>query len=477
MDFQNDIYVSDRKDELKLNPQTNLLEFMSFEYALQDVEQPNLYRMLFSYEEVPKMMFNQRLVPMHMPKDIWITDTTFRDGQQSREPYTTEQIVHLYELLHRLGGPKGIIRQSEFFLYSRKDRAAVYQCLEKGYEFPEITSWIRARKEDFKLVREIGLKETGILVSCSDYHIFYKLKMNRRQAIDHYLGVVKDCIDAGIKPRCHFEDITRADFYGFVVPFVTELHKLMVETGIPIKIRACDTLGYGVGIPGVALPRSIPGIIYGLRHYAHMPSSLLEFHGHNDFYQAVSNSTTAWLYGASGVNCSLLGIGERTGNCPLEAMVMEYAQLKGTLDGMDPTVITEIAEYYEKEIGYHIPPRTPFVGSDFNVTRAGVHADGLLKNEEVYNIFDTGKLLNRPPKVMISNTSGASGIAIWINAHLKLTGEAAIDKKDPLVTELKAWVDQQYAEGRVTAITDDELKAQLRIAAEKLAGEGNGNEE
>ncbi|MBQ7059138.1 MAG: 2-isopropylmalate synthase [Firmicutes bacterium] len=476
MDFQNDIYVSDRKDELKLNPQTNLLELMSFEYALQNVEQPNLYRMLFNYEEVPKMMFNQRLVPMHMPKDIWITDTTFRDGQQSREPYTTEQIVHLFDMLHRLGGPKGIIRQSEFFLYSRKDRAAVYQCLEKGYEFPEITSWIRASKDDFKLVREIGLKETGILVSCSDYHIFYKLKMNRRQAIDHYLGVVKDCIDAGIKPRCHFEDITRADFYGFVVPFVTELHKLMVETGVPIKIRACDTLGYGVGTPGVALPRSIPGIIYGLRHYAHMPSSLLEFHGHNDFYKAVSNSTTAWLYGASGVNCSLLGIGERTGNCPLEAMVMEYAQLKGTLDGMDPTVITEIAEYYEKEIGYKIPPRTPFVGADFNVTRAGVHADGLLKNEEVYNIFDTGKLLNRPPKVMISNTSGASGIAIWINTHLKLTGEAAIDKKDPLVTELKAWVDKQYAEGRVTAITDDELKAQLTIVAEKLA-EGNGNEE
>ena len=477
MEFQNDIYVSDRKDELKLNPQTNLLELMTFEYALQDVENPNLYRMLFNYEEVPKLMFNQRLVPMHMPKDIWITDTTFRDGQQSREPYTTEQIVTLYDFLHRLGGPKGIIRQSEFFLYSRKDRAAVYQCLEKGYEFPEITSWIRARKEDFKLVREIGLKETGILVSCSDYHIFYKLKMTRRQAIDHYLGIVRDCIDAGIRPRCHFEDITRADFYGFVVPFVTELHKLMVETGIPIKIRACDTLGYGVGIPGVALPRSIPGIIYGLRHYAHMPSSLLEFHGHNDFYNAVNNSTTAWLYGASGVNCSLLGIGERTGNCPLEAMVMEYAQLKGTMDGMDPTVITEIAEYYEKVIGYRIPPRTPFVGADFNVTRAGVHADGLLKNEEVYNIFDTGMLLNRPPKVMISNTSGASGIAVWINTQLKLTGDTAIDKKDPLVTGLKEWVDKQYQDGRVTAITDDELKVQMQRIAEELAKEGQSSEE
>ncbi|MBO6158766.1 MAG: 2-isopropylmalate synthase [Firmicutes bacterium] len=466
---------SDEKDQLRVNPQTNLLELMSFEYSLQDVEQPNLYRLLFNYQEVPKLMFNQRLVPMHMPKDIWITDTTFRDGQQSREPYTTEQIVHLYDLLHRLGGPKGIIRQSEFFLYSRKDRAAVYQCLEKGYEFPEVTAWIRANTADFKLVREIGLKETGILVSCSDYHIFYKLKMTRRQAIDHYLGIVKECIEAGIRPRCHFEDITRADFYGFVVPFVTELHKLMVETGMPIKVRACDTLGYGVGIPGVALPRSIPGIIYGLRHYAHMPSSLLEFHGHNDFYRAVDNSTTAWLYGASAVNCSLLGIGERTGNCPLEAMVMEYAQLKGTLDGMDPTVITEIAEYYEKEIGYEIPPRTPFVGADFNVTRAGVHADGLLKNEEVYNIFDTNALLNRPPKVMVSNTSGASGIAVWVNQHLKLTGPAAIDKHDPLILGLKKWVDDQYAAGRVTSITDGELTEEMeRIIREQ--GEGGRDE-
>ena len=312
-------------------------------------------------------------------------------------------------------------------------------------------------------MKMLGMKETGILVSCSDYHIFFKLKMTRKQAIDHYLGVVKECIEAGIRPRCHFEDITRADFYGFVVPFVIELHKLMVETGVPIKIRACDTLGYGVGIPGVALPRSIPGIIYGLHHHAHMPSELIEFHGHNDFYRAVSNSTTAWLYGASGVNCSLLGIGERTGNTPIEAMVMEYAQLKGTFNGMDPSVITEICEYFEKEIGYEIPPRTPFAGKDFNVTRAGVHADGLLKNEEVYNIFDTGKILGRPPKVMISNTSGVSGIAVWINQHLKLNGEEAVTKNDPIVLFLKQWVDQQYDEGRVTAITDGELEEQMQI--------------
>ena len=463
MNMNHGEFTDNYEGSLKINPNTNLLEMTQFEYALQDVETPNLYRSLFSYEEVPKIMFNRRVVPMSMPKEIWITDTTFRDGQQSREPYTTRQIVDLYDMLHRLGGPRGLIRQSEFFLYSKKDRDAVYKCLERGYEFPEVTSWIRASRKDFELVKMFGMKETGILVSCSDYHIFFKLKMTRKQAIDHYLGVVKECIEAGIRPRCHFEDITRADFYGFVVPFVIELHKLMVETGVPIRIRACDTLGYGVGIPGVALPRSIPGIIYGLHHHAHMPSELIEFHGHNDFYRAVSNSTTAWLYGASGVNCSLLGIGERTGNTPIEAMVMEYAQLKGTFDGMDPCVITEICEYFEKEIGYKIPPRTPFAGNEFNVTRAGVHADGLLKNEEVYNIFDTGKILGRPPRVMISNTSGISGIAVWINQHLTLSGEEAVSKSDPIVLALKQWVDQQYDEGRVTAITDGELEEQIQL--------------
>lgn len=132
---------------------------------------------------------------------------------------------------------------------------------------------------------------------------------------------------------------------------------------------------------------------------------MLEWHGHNDFHKVVVNAATAWLYGASGVNCSLLGIGERTGNCPLEAMAMEYAQLIGNDGGMRLEVITEIADYFQKEIGYTIDPKTPFVGADFNSTRAGIHADGILKDEEIYNIFDTKKILNRPVGVMLGEHS------------------------------------------------------------------------
>ncbi|MBO5712601.1 MAG: 2-isopropylmalate synthase, partial [Clostridia bacterium] len=326
---------------------------------------------------------------------------------------------------------------------------------------PEITTWIRAVKSDFSLVKNLGIKETGILVSASDYHIFNKLGLTRKQALDKYLGTVKDALDAGIKPRCHFEDITRADFYGFVVPFANELQKLSKETGIPIKIRACDTMGYGVPFTHVALPRSVAGIIYGLREYADVSSENLEWHGHNDFYMGVANATTAWIYGAGAVNCSLLGIGERTGNIPLEAMVMQYASLKGTLDGMDTTVITEIAEYFKRKIGYDIPDNTPFVGKNFNVTRAGIHADGLMKDERIYNVFNTKKILNRPVGVTINATSGLAGLAYWINDHYKFTGENKITKQDADVIRLKEMVDAMYVDGRQTALTDEEIEGML----------------
>ena len=442
---------------LNKNRHTNLLEQSQYKYSLQDVDEPNLYREIYPYEEIPRVAFNHRRVPLSMPEEIWITDTTFRDGQQSRAPYTAAQIVDLYKMLHRLGGPNGIIRQSEFFVYTKKDREALLRCMDLGYRFPEVTTWIRAKKEDFMLVRDLGIKETGILVSCSDYHIFKKLGLSRGEALDHYLGVVKSAFEAGIRPRCHLEDITRADFYGFVVPFVNALHELSDEAGIPVKIRMCDTLGYGVSYPGVALPRSVPGIVYGLHHYADVSSDMLEWHGHNDFYHGVTNAVNAWLYGASGVNCSLLGIGERTGNIPTEAMVMEYAAIRGTTDGMDTTVITEIAEYFERELGYNIPPMTPFVGSAFNLTRAGVHADGIMKDTEIYNIFDTEKILNRPTEVAISNTSGTSGIAYWMNKHLGLKGDMAVTKQTPCVVKIKEEIDNLYEDGRTTLMGNDEL--------------------
>jgi len=447
---------------LEFDKNLNLLKQAKYKYSLQDVQEPNLYREIYDYQSIPKIAFNMRHVPENMPDEIWMTDTTFRDGQQSVSPFTADQIVYLFKLLNRLGGPKGLVRQSEFFLYTDKDKKALQMCQDLGLEFPEITTWIRANEKDFELVKQAGVKETGILVSCSDYHIFNKMHLSRKQAMDKYLGIVKAALEQGIKPRCHFEDITRADFYGFVLPFAYELMELSKESGVPIKIRACDTMGYGVTYYGAALPRSVPGIIYGLNHYADVPSDQLEWHGHNDFYKVVSNAGAAWMYGCASINCSMLGIGERTGNCPLEAMAIEYASLRGTTDGMDLSAITDIADYMEREIGIEISPRQPFVGRHFNVTRAGIHADGMLKDEEIYNIFDTARILNRPALVAVDSHSGLAGVAHWINSYFRLKGDNVIAKNDPLVAAVKAEVDALYAAGRNTVMGDEELEILVR---------------
>ena len=427
---------------------------MTQDIVLQDVERPNLYRDVFPYSEFPNLVLEDETVPLDVPEKVWITDTTFRDGQQSRPPYKPEQILRIFDFFHEINGGTDLIRQSEFFLYSDKDRKAVELCRERGYDFPEITGWIRAVAADFKYVTQLGLKETGILTSASDYHIFLKLKKTRKQAMEAYLSVVKSALDAGIKPRCHFEDVTRADYDGFVLPFANELLKLGQEYNVPVKMRLCDTLGFAVPYPNATLPRSLPKLIAGLRKLG-VPSESIEWHGHNDFHKVEVNAAVAWMYGCAAANCSIFGVGERTGNPPLEALVVEHAQLCGTNPNINYQAITEMAQYAHKELNFNLPTNYPLVGKDFNVTRAGIHADGLLKNEEIYNCFDTNRLLKRPVGVAITDKSGAAGIKHWIEERYDID----IPKHDPRVIAIKDKIDTEYAADRIAAISDDEMIA------------------
>jgi citrate (Re)-synthase len=443
-------------------PLTIKKQTIKIPFELKDVKEAVLYRDMFPYSSVPRVVLEDRLIQTNIPKDIWITDTTFRDGQQSRPPYTPKQIADIFDFLHRMSGPNGVIRQTEFFLYSEKDREAVRLCLERGYRFPEVTGWIRANKKDFKLVKDMGLKETGILTSCSDYHIFLKLNMSRQDALRQYLDIVATALEQGITPRCHLEDITRADFYGFVIPFVQDLMKLSEAAKIPIKVRACDTMGYGFPFPGTALPRGVPEIFYSLIHDGGVPSEQLEWHGHNDFHKGLVNGTAAWMYGCAAVNGALLGFGERTGNTPVEAMLIDYISLTGDDAGIDTTAITEMAEYFLRDMGFPIPSNYPFVGSEFNSTSAGIHADGMMKNEEIYNIFDTSKILKRPMGVIITDKSGVAGIAHWVNSHLHLDADKKIDKRHPGLAKMHKWVLEQYEQGRTTSISHDELQEKAK---------------
>jgi isopropylmalate/homocitrate/citramalate synthase len=154
-------------------------------------------------------------------------------------------------------------------------------------------------------------------------------------------------------------------------------------------------------------------------------------------------------------------------------MVIEYTKLRGSSKNMKLKVITKIANYFEREIKYQIPSRTPFIGDAFNKTRAGIHADGILKDEEIYNIFDTERILNRPVVVTVGSHSGLAGIAVWMNKYFKLERERRINKRDPMVLKLKEYIDKEYAKGRVTSFSDEELESLITFSIEGR-GQGKG---
>ncbi|MBM4084662.1 MAG: hypothetical protein FJ272_07725 [Planctomycetes bacterium] len=220
-------------------------------------------------------------------------------------------------------------------------------------------------------------------------------------------------------------------------------------------------MGFGLTFPGAALPRSVPKLIYRMTHDAGVPSERLEWHGHNDFHKVHINAVTGWLYGCNAANTTLFGFGERTGNPPLEGAIFEYIGLKGDTCGIDTRIITEIADYFRKEIGARIPAHYPFVGTQCTVTSAGIHADGLARDERIYNIFDTAKLLSRGPRVAVTDKSGADGVYVWVNEFLGLKGQDRLSKIK--LVKIMRWVADQYdVHRRITAISDEELEEQVK---------------
>ena len=430
--------------------------------TLDNRVEPELYRDVFPYTHVSRIEFDDTFLVPRPADPMCITDTTFRDGQQARPPYTVKQIARIYDLLHKLGGKSGLIQASEYFMYSPKDRKAIEVSRSRGYRFPRVTGWIRANMDDLKIAHDMEFDEVGLLTSMSDYHIFLKLGKTREQAMNDYLKVVTKALEWGIVPRCHFEDVTRADIYGFCLPFARKLMELSHEASMPIKIRLCDTMGYGVPFPGAALPRSVQRIVRAFTDEAGVPGAWLEWHGHNDFHKVLVNGVTAWLYGCGGVNGTLMGFGERTGNAPLEALVIDYISLTGNDEAADPTVITEIAQYIEKELDYRIPDNYPFAGKDFNATSAGIHVDGLAKNEEIYNIFDTTKILNRSVPIIINDKAGRAGVAYWINQQFNLPPERQVSKKHPAVRPMHPPIKARNEEGRNTSFSNKEIKNLVR---------------
>lgn len=396
-----------------------------------------------------------RRPPTH---ELILTDTTLRDGQQGSRPFTIEESMAIYEVLMNLDNGSGVVRDIELFPYTRKDREVIRRIRDYSAH-PKPIGWVRAKLEDLRLVKEAGLDETIVLTSVSDYHIVHKLGMDRETAKAKYLRAVEEGLKMGLRLKVAMEDITRCDVYGFLLPFLDEVLRLSEKYGIEIGFKLSDTLGMGLPFVEAPLPRSIPRLIRLLLDDLGLKHTQLEFHGHNDFHLVVANHLAAWVYGASLSNCTLLGIGERAGNCPLEAMALFHAQLvKGS--PLNLRALREARDLFLK-MGFQVPVFYPILGENAFRTKAGIHIDGLLKNPAIYLPFDPEEVLGIPYTVEITPYSGRAGLIYWLVKKAGVRDWMAL-KADPRLDEAYREVLSLFDGGRTEPLSDEEVLGILR---------------
>jgi isopropylmalate/homocitrate/citramalate synthase len=420
---------------------------------------PDYFESQFPRDNFPLYGWARR--PAGYPVQAWTTETTHRDGQQGGLPLSIEQGLEIYDTLCAFTAASGAIRQAEFFVYRPQD-LATFRAVQEKYQNGapiEPTPWIRASAQDVKLIRSLGARESGLLASISDYHVFHKFNPGgRSQAAHLYLSAVKMALDAGIRPRLHLEDATRAST-EFILSFIEAVLEISVHypSALRPKFRICDTLGLGLPDSDIPLPRGIPRLFEALQK-AGLESADLEFHPHNDTGLVTSNCLAAIRSGCSVINGTCLGKGERTGNAPLELVLMHLIGMGYFREAQpDFVALNRLVDLYAK-MGQPIAEKYPLYGRDAHRTRAGIHADGLNKFWWMYAPFDVPNLIGRPLEVSLTRESGLAGIVFVAKQQLG----REYSKDDPAIRKVHAWISAQFDGGRQTAIEWEEIEEALK---------------
>jgi isopropylmalate/homocitrate/citramalate synthase len=389
----------------------------------------NTERVYYNYRgKLPPVPMEEQPVSLPPVDDLpkLITDTTLRDGAQDSRValFPHEARVRYYDLLHRLDNGTGTIYAVEAFIYQKRDAWTLDQLLARGYQWPKVTTWTRATPKDIKELVQVSqgrITETGMLASASDHHIFDKLGFrSKEEAIEKYLQPIETALEHNITPRIHLEDCTRADIFGWVIPFMQRV--LEASNGLA-KFRICDTIGWGAPDPYAALPWGIPRLFAVIKAET---GAELEFHGHNDFGLATANSIMSWRYGGKKVNTAFGGLGERTGNCSLEQMVAALIRYYGD-PGLDLTALEEMKQLVHNEVT-PLPDRAPIIGEVFT-TAAGIHQAGVARQDEapgglIYLPFAASLFGRKEVELSrVGSLSGSEGIVALLNNEMERRGK------------------------------------------------------
>ncbi len=350
-----------------------------------------------------ELMFKEESIPA-----IKIDDTTLRDGEQTAGVvFSNHEKIRIARLLDEVG-----VHQIEAGIPAMggDEKEAIKTIADLGLK-ASILAWNRTVIEDIKHSLDCGVSAVAVSVSTSDIHIQHKLKKDRAWVLDSVKRSVDFAKSHGLYVSVNAEDSSRADF-----DFLIEFARTAKEHGAD-RLRYCDTLG-------ILEPFKTYEIIRILKKELGME---IEMHTHNDFGMATANALAGIKAGATWVNTTVNGLGERAGNAALEEVVMAMKHIGGIELGFKTAMFRELSEYVANASARTVPVWKAIVGTNVFAHESGIHADGVLKHPATYEAF-TPEEVGLERQIIIGKHSGTHSIIVKFREYgIELTEEEARD--------------------------------------------------